>query len=243
MGWQCWLSHTELCVASICAFNVFRAESGVPPPVKSWLQTADEKPFYCPPASSISLQRNEMVMAYKAPVVRLNKGLGSIQTSTHKKDSLKYSSMIVGLYNPTTRTIHAATWEPSEGRLWDWHTDGLVDFAQAAQWAREWDLWPRHSAERLWAVCMHACVHVCLYFDTHSTVFSTLSLFLCLALQASPLSLSEGLRKSVRGSCQIRIRAALLIRWKTSHAPCFWMERHSLTCLSLLSSWHISTEL
>lgn len=90
-------------MASICAFNVFRAESGVPPPVKSWLQTADEKPFYCPPASSISLQRNEMVMAYKAPVVRLNKGLGSIQTSTHKKDSAKYSSMIVDSYNPAIR--------------------------------------------------------------------------------------------------------------------------------------------
>ncbi|KAL7395605.1 hypothetical protein ABVT39_020088 [Epinephelus coioides] len=67
--------HTLSCVAPISAFNVFRAESGVPPPVKSWLQTADEKPFYYPPASSISLQRNEMVMAYKTPVEKLNEGL------------------------------------------------------------------------------------------------------------------------------------------------------------------------
>lgn len=28
------------------AVNAFRAESGVPPPVKSWLQTADENPVF-----------------------------------------------------------------------------------------------------------------------------------------------------------------------------------------------------
>ena len=82
--------------------------------------------------------------------------------------------------------------------------------------------------------CFHACmcfmrthVHVCM-----ATVQSS-ALCMCLTAGFSFLSFwgSEKKKKSIRGGCQIRIRAALLIRWKTSHAPHFWMERHSLTCL------------
>lgn len=46
----------------------------------------------------------------------------------------------------------------------------------------------------------------------------------------------------VKGGCQIRIRAALLIAWEESHVPLFRMESHSLTCHFPLSSWLISVE-
>lgn len=94
--------------------NVFRAESRVPPPVKSWLQTDDEKPFYCPPACSISLQRNKMVMAYKTPVERLKRELvcGNIQHRSLRLTPTKKRFMVVDSYKPTmanTARKHAQT--------------------------------------------------------------------------------------------------------------------------------------
>lgn len=59
-------------------------------------------------------------------------------------------------------------------------------------------------------MCLHMHVHACVH--AHNTVSLLYACFSLLLVQASPLSLSEGLRKSVRGGCQIRIRAALLIR-------------------------------
>lgn len=38
VGRQCWLSHTELCGVHLCLRLMYSAESGVPPPVKSWKQ-------------------------------------------------------------------------------------------------------------------------------------------------------------------------------------------------------------
>lgn len=94
-------------------------------------------------------------------------------------------------------------------------------------------------------VCLHACVRVCIYMRMCMPIFRTYILYacFCLAFTGLCLSLTKGLRKCLRRDCQIRIRAALLICWKTSHVLCFWMERHSLTCLFSSSSWHISTDL
>lgn len=76
--------HTLSRVASVCA--CFLMYSGLK--VGSLhlrnhgYQQQMKSRFIAPPASSISLQRNEMVMAYKTPVERLKKGLahGRVQT-------------------------------------------------------------------------------------------------------------------------------------------------------------------
>lgn len=175
------------------------------------------------------------------------------QTHSHKKDSPCIQAWLkidtIPLWHTQLQTYTSSHGSPPEVSLWDWHTVGLVaDFAHAVQWVREnsANFDPRHTVGLLWAFCMHTCMCLCMHahacVGAHSIVIYSMLVSLLL-VQAFALSLYEGLRESVRGGCQIRIRAALLIRWKTSHAPCFWMERHSLTCLFPLSSWHISKEL
>lgn len=106
----------------------------------------------------------------------------------------------------------------------------------------EWSVPHYGDMNQLWATCKHTCA-TSKYMYAYPYYFLFHPSFCLWLVEASPLSLAKGLRKRVRGGCQIRIRVGLLIRWKTSHVPCFWMERHTLTCLFTLSSWHTSAEL
>lgn len=174
LWWQCWLSDTTLRGIHLCLLLIYWwPKSEVSPPVKSRLLTADKKPFYWPPASSISLQRNKMVMAYKTPVEKLRKGLThrSILQLSHKhlwKCSPNYSSMIADLYNPTmtqtTRNINKLIGEPL--RLKYCWSCGWCCPRCAVSERKWWKWWLRHSVELLCAVCMHACVWACTHART-----------------------------------------------------------------------------
>lgn len=118
----------------------------------------------------------------------------------------------------------------------------VLDYDHAVHWVKCSTLWHYGDMNQLWATCKHTCA-TSKYMYAYPYYFLFHPSFCLLLVEASPLSLAKGLRKRVRGGCQIRIRVGLLIRWKTSHVPCFWMERHTLTCLFTLSSWHTSTEL
>lgn len=162
-----------------------------------------------------------MVMAYKTPVERLKKRLtdGSVPHRSLRRTPTKkihYSSMMVDtipLWHTQLETYTGSRGSPLEISLCDWHSVGLVaDFAHAVQWVREnaenYELDSQLDFSGLFA-CMHACmclhmhVHACVH--AHSTVFCFMLVSPLLLVQASPLSLSEGLRKALEEAVKLEL--------------------------------------
>lgn len=165
---------------SVPAVNAFRAESGVPPPVKSWLQTADENPVF---TALLPAQSACGGIKWWWPTKHLWRGC--------KRDSFAHTHTHTRLF---IYTIPLWQHEP-EASLCDWHAVGLVAvFAHAVQWVRGKELWPRHSVGPLSAVFMHACV-LCVRVYMCAWPQRSHLLSLCVSLRASPSSLSEGLRR------------------------------------------------
>lgn len=204
---------------SVPAVNAFRAESGVPPPVKSWLQTADENPVF---TALLPAQSACGGIKWWWPTKHLWRGC--------KRDSFAHTHTraVVHLYDPTM-----ATWTGSEPV---WLTRCRSDSCLCPRCAVSERKGVMTKTFRRTAL---GCFHACMCFmrtRVHACMATAQSSALCMCLSAGFSFLSfwgseKKKKKSIRGGCQIRIRAALLIRWKTSHAPRFWMERHSLTCL------------
>lgn len=175
-------------------------------------------------------------MAHKTPVERLKRWLmHSVRLTPKEGKSPKYSSIRGNIFTTNTQTQLETCTQHC------WHVCLTMTTL-----CTEWSV-PHYGIMETWINCEpHANKHTCAtskYMYAYPYYFLFHPSFCLLLVEASPVSLAKGLRKRVRGGCQIRIRVGLLIRWKTSHVPCFWMERHTLTCLFTLSSWHTSTEL
>lgn len=142
----------------------------------------DEKPFYCPPASSISLQINKAAKFHKAPVERLEKGNHTgkhcamlMQTHANKWDPASYSSMIVDLYNSTmTNITRSSRVSPLELSLCDCWLCPHCAVSERKHYQTM--TYSRHSVGPLWAVSMY--MHVCT-----PTVHSSTSCF-CFSLSS-----------------------------------------------------------